>query len=405
VTLANALADLWPLSSTFEWADEVGAAMQERLLLRDRSGLDSLPVGQARAFAYLQALEERLPMERLAEEIVPLLRFGPEYWRRCLLAEQREIRRDWSSREHLWLEPVALQRHERVLLFLDRENDAGLRPGEGYGDTRRWIKEALAFAAIDYGEPAAVRWEALERAHDRRYLSELVALSKRRSPIRLTPETIVWPGSWERLLRAAGTVIGGVEAALEGRAGPILCLPRPGSHHAGRRRGGGTCLLNHLAVAALWAKEERGAQRVAVLDLDAHHGNGTEEILSGEETLLTVSVHQGPDFYPGTGVARSAPGCLSLPVSERDDWLAAVRKGLDAVRALDPELILIQFSSDGHSADPASSLRLDGRHYREAASEIFSLGKPTVWEIGSALSRRGFLSAVREIVRAGHDAR
>lgn len=221
--------------------------------------------------------------------------------------------------------------------------------------------------------------EELERVHDQDYLAGLRALSARGIEARLDPELHAGPRSYEIAAQAAGAVLAETRHVLA--RGPSeevrVCLSRPGSHHAGPDYALGFCLVNNLAVAAASALEEKLAERVAIVDFDAHHGNGTEEIFSGESRVLTVSLHQYP-FYPGTGAAGSegAMSNLNLPLPDgtSDDgfmgpWAVAVEK----IAGFAPDLILVEAGVDGHLSDWTSGLRLGDSTFRMIGRDLRDL--------------------------------
>ena len=217
----------------------------------------------------------------------------------------------------------------------------------------------------------------LARVHDRDYLAGLQAIAEQGLEVMVDPEMVIGPRSYPTATAAAGGVI----EALELRAGAgkrelPICLSRPGSHHAGPDYALGLCLVNNLAVAAAHALDCGLAERVAVLDFDAHHGNGTEEIFAADPRVLTVSIHQYP-FYPGSG----GPGpCgvanLNLPLAAGSGHDPAIRAFEEAARAIKShraDLILLEAGFDGHSDDWTSELSFDYRTYRAFGAGVIEL--------------------------------
>jgi acetoin utilization deacetylase AcuC-like enzyme len=160
-----------------------------------------------------------------------------------------------------------------------------------------------------------------------------------------------------------------------------------------------------LAVAATEALRGR-ANSVAIIDIDAHHGNGTEDIFNEDPRVFTLSIHQAPPFFPGTGGAdengrgRGRGHNLNLPVAPDEDWLGALELGLSHVQRQRPQLILVEFSTDAHRADPVSDLQLSDQDFEDAVHMIESLGAPTVYELGASLSERAWVGGVRALVVA-----
>ena len=209
--------------------------------------------------------------------------------------------------------------------------------------------------------------EELERVHAPGYVRGLRRLCEELPGARLDPELTVEPRSYDVAACAAAAVI---DAACQAspHTPPPICLTRPGSHHAGPDYGMGFCLFNNLAAAAAAALERGRAERVAILDIDAHHGNGTEQIFWEDERVLTVSLHQYP-FFPGTGAAADvgpAGTSLNLPLpagAGASEARAAYRRALAAVEEHDPQLVLVEAGVDGHAADWTSDLELDDRTF------------------------------------------
>lgn len=168
-------------------------------------------------------------------------------------------------------------------------------------------------------------------------------------------------GSYEIARLAAGGVIEAVEAVLKGTVDNAYALVRPPGHHAESGRAMGFCLFNNVAVGAYHAINAHGVKRVAIVDFDVHHGNGTEDIVSGDERVLFCSTFQHP-FYPHTGYAGSATNIVNTPLSAGDGG-AAFRRAVEhywlpRLEAFAPELILISAGFDAHTADTMAGLNL-----------------------------------------------
>jgi len=183
----------------------------------------------------------------------------------------------------------------------------------------------------------------------------------------IDPDTVVSAGSWEAALRAAGGVVEAVEQVATDRLDSAFCVVRPPGHHATPDRAMGFCVFNNVAIAAEWLLANQHAQRVAILDYDVHHGNGTQDAFYSRADVLYVSTHQYP-FYPGTGFWRetgAGPGegytiNLSLPSGSGDDVYSAALDQIiaPAVRRYAPNFILVSLGFDAFWADPLASLRL-----------------------------------------------
>jgi acetoin utilization deacetylase AcuC-like enzyme len=191
----------------------------------------------------------------------------------------------------------------------------------------------------------------------------------RRSRGRLDADTICTETSYEAALLAAGAAIEAVR-----RGG--FALARPPGHHAEPDRAMGFCLFDSIAVAARFAQAELGLGRVAILDWDVHHGNGTQAIVADDSSILFVSLHQWP-FYPGTGGPdEQGPTLLNLPLpagTGDDAYLEAFTRAEAAVAAFEPELLLVSAGFDAHVADPLAALELSTELFTELARRAGAL--------------------------------
>jgi len=159
---------------------------------------------------------------------------------------------------------------------------------------------------------------------------------------------------------------------------PVFSLMRPPGHHATATRAMGFCYLNQIAVAALYAQKHLQAEKVAVWDFDAHHGNGTEAILQTRTRVFFASVHQYPG-YPGTGTRDLGPTLRNWPVAPhtpRPEHMAALRASLDAVQAFNPDLLLVSAGFDAYARDPITSMTLEAEDFATLGTWLGQLGRP-----------------------------
>lgn len=176
-------------------------------------------------------------------------------------------------------------------------------------------------------------------------------------------DTVVSRGSWEAALRAAGALVEAVEAVSQGRLSNAFCVVRPPGHHATPNQAMGFCVFNNVAIAAAWLLANKRAHRVAILDYDVHHGNGTQDAFYERSDVLYVSTHQFP-LYPGTGHWRETGAGstlnVSLPPDSGDEVYAPVLEQIiePAVRRFAPDFVLVSLGFDAFFADPLASLRL-----------------------------------------------
>jgi acetoin utilization deacetylase AcuC-like enzyme len=185
----------------------------------------------------------------------------------------------------------------------------------------------------------------------------------------LDPDTICTETTYEAALLAAG-------AAIEAVRRNGFALARPPGHHAERNRAMGFCIFDSIAVAARWAQAEMGLERIAIVDWDVHHGNGTEDLLGTDPGMLFVSLHQWP-LYPGTGGPDDQGETvvnIPLPAGSGDaDYLEAWRTAEAAVRRFEPELVLVSCGFDAHVDDPLAGMALTATGFHELAARAARL--------------------------------
>ena len=224
--------------------------------------------------------------------------------------------------------------------------------------------------------------EDLLRAHTPEHI-ERVRAACAQAPASLDPDTHVSTGSWDAALAAVGAVLLAAERVQTGRWQSAFCPVRPPGHHAERGRAMGFCLFNSVAIAAM-SLVDTDLKRVAILDWDVHHGNGTQRIFEEDPRVLYVSLHQSP-LYPGTGSARESgrgPGrgtTLNLPLaagSDDRDWLGALeQKALPTLEDFAPELILISAGFDAHALDPVGGCRLSTEGFRRMTQSTLEVAR------------------------------
>jgi len=227
--------------------------------------------------------------------------------------------------------------------------------------------------------PLASR-EQICRAHDPDYYSLLQKSEPEEGLVTLDPDTFMSAGSFNASLRASGAACFAIDQVCAGKSRNAFCVTRPPGHHAEASVAMGFCLFNHAAVAARHAQAEHGIERVAILDFDVHHGNGTQAIFEKSPEVLYVSSHQFP-LYPGTGqhdeVGLGNILNLPLPPNSGSDQFRATwaALGLPAVRLFQPELIIISAGFDAHEKDPLGQLELQDEDFGWITGEIRDLAE------------------------------
>lgn len=199
----------------------------------------------------------------------------------------------------------------------------------------------------------------LERVHPRGYIDAIVRSSPAHGIVHLDPDTAMCPGTLQAALRSAGAGVLATDLVMSGIADSAFCAVRPPGHHAERARAMGFCFFNNVAVAVAHALEAHGLDRVAVVDFDVHHGNGTENIFSSDPRVLMVSTFQHP-FYPYCGTENPAPNMVNipLPAGTRGDVFRQVVSDIWLPRLFDfePQALFISAGFDAHYEDDMASL-------------------------------------------------
>ncbi|WP_240096237.1 histone deacetylase family protein [Thermomonas flagellata] len=226
--------------------------------------------------------------------------------------------------------------------------------------------------------PVASRGQLL-RVHAPALLAQVLD-ARPAVPQRLDPDTVLGPGSGEAALRAAGAVVAAVDAVLGGDGGRAFCAVRPPGHHATADTAMGFCLFNNVAVGAAHALEAHGLARVAIVDFDVHHGNGTQAIFAADPRVLFLSSHQMP-LYPGSGEAceRGVGNLGNAPLPPGADGAAfrAAWRGqlLPRLHDFRPQLLLVSAGFDGHRRDPLAQLQLEAEDFAWLTCELVACAR------------------------------
>jgi acetoin utilization deacetylase AcuC-like enzyme len=219
--------------------------------------------------------------------------------------------------------------------------------------------------ALDFRDAPLATLDQIERAHAAGYVMQLKDMLEQVQADgvsrALDPDTLACPGTWRAALRAAGAAVAATDEVLAGRASNAFCAVRPPGHHATRDETMGFCFFNNVAIAARHALDVHGLERVAVIDFDVHHGNGTEDIVAGDERILMCSFFQHP-LYPYSGAVPKGTNMVNVPIAPytrgpelRETIESMWMPALDAFR---PQMVFISAGFDAHREDDLGQLGL-----------------------------------------------
>ncbi|MBX3453196.1 histone deacetylase family protein [Ferrovibrio sp.] len=265
--------------------------------------------------------------------------------------------------------------------------------GDGHPECPERLQAVLArleteeFMWLDRREAPEAGLDQIARVHPEAHIQHILGSipesGRGRSLSYIDGDTVVSPGSREAALRAAGAVCAAVDAVMAGEVRNAFCAVRPPGHHAEPEQAMGFCLFNNVAIGALQARARWGIRRVAVIDFDVHHGNGTQASFNDDPDLFYISTHQWP-LYPGTG-RPSERGCanniLNLPLrpyaGSQEFRAAASESLLPMLRAFRPELVMISAGFDGHARDPLAQLNLQDDDYAWITERLLAVADET----------------------------
>lgn len=235
------------------------------------------------------------------------------------------------------------------------------------------IKATGLSSHLVHGEAPLVERECLTRVHSEEYVSLIESSAPEKGYEELDPDTTMNAWSLSAARRAAGAAVLAVDLVMRGEVDNAFCAIRPPGHHATRSRSMGFCLFNNVAVGAAHAIAAHGMQRVAILDFDVHHGNGTEDIFHDDPRVMLCSTFQHP-FYPGSGAHSGNDHIINTPLRAgvgSEEFCAAVRRDwLPALEVFRPEFIMISAGFDAHRDDYLASLNLIEDDYRWVTQQI-----------------------------------
>jgi acetoin utilization deacetylase AcuC-like enzyme len=241
----------------------------------------------------------------------------------------------------------------------------------------RMIASGIEMLVTHYDAPEATP-QQLTRVHDPDYVRMIFDTAPAAGDVLawVDGDTAMCKATLPAALRAAGAAVLGVDLVMSDKHHAAFCCVRPPGHHAERHRAMGFCFFNNVAVGAAHAMSEHGLKRIAIIDFDVHHGNGTEDIFAGDERVLFCSSFQHP-FYPGTGADSHDPNVINLPLPRLtggQEYQAAVAEHwLPRIDAFRPELIMISAGFDGHAEDDMAQLNLREPDYAWITRQLHDL--------------------------------
>ena len=232
------------------------------------------------------------------------------------------------------------------------------------------LKSVITFAEAPLGTDAQVLL-----AHSPALLKQVKDAAPDSGTVSLDPDTHMSPGSLAAALRAVGATCQGVDDLMAGNGGPVFCATRPPGHHATPDHAMGFCLFNQVAIAAIHGREHHALDRVAIVDFDVHHGNGSQDIALGRDGIFYISTHQSP-LYPGTGstAENRDNNVLNVPLhggtGHRTYLAAFTEQVLPALEAWQPQLLLVSAGFDAHQGDPLAGMALTDETYRWLGEQL-----------------------------------
>ncbi|MGJ9416443.1 histone deacetylase family protein [Massilia sp. CMS3.1] len=264
----------------------------------------------------------------------------------------------------------------------------GHAPGPGHPESPQRLHAVMGalrqpeFAQLAWREAPLGTREQVLLVHSAEYVDAIAAAAPRSGLVALDGgDTVMSPGTWEAVLRCVGAACAGVDAVLAGEAGNVFCATRPCGHHAEPDRAMGFCVFNQAAIAAVHALETHGLERVAVIDFDVHHGNGTQAAFFDRPELFFGSSHQSP-LYPGTGAASetgASGNIVNLPLPPGCGtklFRAQVASALlPALRRFAPQFIVMSAGFDAHRLDPLAGMNLEDEDFGWITREVMGIAE------------------------------
>ena len=287
------------------------------------------------------------------------------------------------------------------------EHDTGMHPesAERLRRTVGYLKKSNLWNKLTHIKPRAATTDEIAYIHSPAYIKSVESVAKEGGGY-LDPDTVLSSRSYEAALYAAGGVLTAIDKVMEAsipHSANAFCLVRPPGHHARPNHGMGFCLFNNVAIGARYLQKKHKLTRIAIIDWDLHHGNGTQEAFYNDETVLYISLHRYP-YYPGSG-SKSEAGdgkgkgfTLNFPMdysADRPEYFAAFDKAMEKLASFKPEFILISAGFDTYKDDPLGGLGLEVEDYAHLTKQVRDVAEKTCHgKIVSALEGGYSLSGI-----------
>jgi len=253
-------------------------------------------------------------------------------------------------------------------------------------------------------KPSKFDFKYLQMAHDKDYLKNVNDSFPTEGVNFLDGDTILSPGSKEAARDAVGSIIRAIDGVIKKDFRNAFCAVRPPGHHAEKKRAMGFCVYNNVAVGAYYLLEKYNLSKVAIIDFDVHHGNGTQDIFYNNKNVLYISTHQYP-YYPGSGAANekgAKNNILNIPLAagtQTHEFLNAYDSIFKKIKEFKPEFILLSAGFDAHKNDPLAQFNLESKDFYTLTKRIMSLAKELCEERIVSILEGGYnLNALKESV-------
>ncbi len=255
-----------------------------------------------------------------------------------------------------------------------------------------------------WGKPNKFNLKYLEYAHDKNYLNNVTDSFPKQGLNFLDGDTIVSPGSKDASRDAVGSILTAIDGVMKKKFTNAFCAVRPPGHHAEKQKAMGFCVYNNVAVGAYYLLEKYKLNKVAIIDFDVHHGNGTQDIFYNNEKVLYISSHQYP-YYPGSGAANEKgikDNILNVPLvagTQTHEFLNAYDSIFKKIKEFKPEFILLSAGFDAHKDDPLAQINLKSKDYYTLTKRIMTLAKELCGKKIVSILEGGYnLNALKESV-------